>query len=771
MTISLLDQIRYSGIRKPTIQSVRKRAIPGLERINSILKLKNASQEELELAFDITKLLKVYEEVLYKSFIPRFSLHRILISICERSSGTPLYNKVFSELKNMMCIHEPEDPNWCEVRAAYLLLELKSGPCTENYVTEINELINKIEDTKRKSKIANSLSKYIRKNKIKTDKNIQITNWLLAEKSHTKEEFIKTKYYKENDELRHYLKERYFCLSYFSGKERIFKSDNFISKAFIIYWKRERGDGLLSIFKKIVEIKPNSTNITFLDKIQIEFLKGYFYFINKKYKKTKNILKELLLQLNQENKKSIYIEIYFHIYYFLILCHLFLCEYLETNYYLRKSIELADQFLVDELVNYFLNMLFFVQRLGGVCAPYPRNHEKWVFIKQEIITKGTINQLELKNGFVENLYFNLLLKNIAYQIRELRLYNGNINYDIINNPSIDYNITPDPNFFHKRCYKIISFFTINDILYYCDYSENANLYKTKINFKDILIELNEILSKSKDILKSNVNSQKDKINWWIKRIELDNRLEVLIHKVNESINIKCDGYNSVVIILDEITTPFPFELLFKVGVYRIPSFQYLTEIKKWDSKISVKNVFYLLDPEKNLENTRLFIGNFLKEKNIKKGIVGRIPIKNEWEEALNHDLFLYFGHGNGCKYVQDKSYIKQSCGGIKFFFGCSSAKLFCTENFKRDGVVLKYFEEYLSCKNERLPLILGCLWDVTDKDIDRFTVGFLDDLMDNKKMQCVANLVMERRKEFKLKYLNGAAVVVYGLPTFIEWRI
>ena len=72
------------------------------------------------------------------------------------------------------------------------------------------------------------------------------------------------------------------------------------------------------------------------------------------------------------------------------------------------------------------------------------------------------------------------------------------------------------------------------------------------------------------------------------------------------------------------------------------------------------------------------------------------------------------------------------------------------------------------------------LWDVTDKDIDNFSKELLnltleidnDSENDNesdknnndKNLMDVASAVSNARKVCKLRYLNGAAPICYGIP-------
>ena len=61
----------------------------------------------------------------------------------------------------------------------------------------------------------------------------------------------------------------------------------------------------------------------------------------------------------------------------------------------------------------------------------------------------------------------------------------------------------------------------------------------------------------------------------------------------------------------------------------------------------------------------------------------------------------------------------------------------------------------------RRATILGCLWDVTDRDIDGLTFFLLEQL---KAGASLGEALRYGRDLCKLKCLNGAAPVIYGLP-------
>lgn len=58
--------------------------------------------------------------------------------------------------------------------------------------------------------------------------------------------------------------------------------------------------------------------------------------------------------------------------------------------------------------------------------------------------------------------------------------------------------------------------------------------------------------------------------------------------------------------------------------------------------------------------------------------------------------------------------------------------------------------------------MVGNLWDVTDKDIDKFLDSTLNMWLNNEIT--ITEAVVESRNVTKLKYLNGAAPVIYGIP-------
>ena len=60
-------------------------------------------------------------------------------------------------------------------------------------------------------------------------------------------------------------------------------------------------------------------------------------------------------------------------------------------------------------------------------------------------------------------------------------------------------------------------------------------------------------------------------------------------------------------------------------------------------------------------------------------------------------------------------------------------------------------------------MVVANLWDVTDRDIDRFSSALFKAFEENPAAS-VPILVHEARKACVMKYLVGAAPVIYGVP-------
>lgn len=229
---------------------------------------------------------------------------------------------------------------------------------------------------------------------------------------------------------------------------------------------------------------------------------------------------------------------------------------------------------------------------------------------------------------------------------------------------------------------------------------------------------------------------------------------------------------------------FPWECLSfmnSTSISRIPSYASLNDLlKKYNYNLSPEvslssKISIILNPQGDLSRTESrFLDEFSKIVENKKESRLLVNCKPDEITFLNmlslSNVFVYLGHGGGEQYARLKEIKK--CGKIapSFLLGCSSASKKFYQNLESTGTIYSYLLG--GC-----PLALGNLWDVTDKDIDKFSESMLkkikffhngNDVMHNdssfEEETSVCLAVSYSRDVCHLKYLNGAAPVVYGLP-------
>lgn len=220
----------------------------------------------------------------------------------------------------------------------------------------------------------------------------------------------------------------------------------------------------------------------------------------------------------------------------------------------------------------------------------------------------------------------------------------------------------------------------------------------------------------------------------------------------------------------------------KQSVTRMPTLQQLEEsLKKYkyllDNGISSKKGYYVINPGKDLKRTEENLGPRFTNLEGWNGIIGRAPDEQEIIEGISKaDLYIYAGHGGGEQYIKSKNIKSRIYTPPTLLLGCSSGAL------KGNGSMHLYGTPY-NYINGGCPMVLVNLWDVTDKDIDMFTVdaltkwGFFvnydsidpfDVQLDNDENLDLAQCIAKSRDICKLKYLNGAAPIIYGLPLKLE---
>ncbi|XP_073519047.1 separin [Phyllobates terribilis] len=251
--------------------------------------------------------------------------------------------------------------------------------------------------------------------------------------------------------------------------------------------------------------------------------------------------------------------------------------------------------------------------------------------------------------------------------------------------------------------------------------------------------------------------------------------EELLQKAVDRLKLKTEPtVGHLVLILDKHLQKLPWEsmpCLLTRSVTRLPSLHFLLNyglLKKHQPQstlvhgVDPKKTFYVLNPHSNLPGTEERFRDWFKNEPGWKGVIRSAPKSDELQSALTtQDLYIYVGHGAGVHFLDAQTLQRLDCNAVVLLFGCSSAALAVRGDLEGAGIVLKYL--MAGC-----PLVVGNLWDVTDREIDRYTVAFLQGWMKAGPGASLLKYLYKSRQAPKLKYIIGAAPVAYGLPMALQ---
>uniref|UniRef100_A0A452HG94 separase n=1 Tax=Gopherus agassizii TaxID=38772 RepID=A0A452HG94_9SAUR len=230
----------------------------------------------------------------------------------------------------------------------------------------------------------------------------------------------------------------------------------------------------------------------------------------------------------------------------------------------------------------------------------------------------------------------------------------------------------------------------------------------------------------------------------------------------------------LVLVLDKHLQKLPWEnipCLRTLPVTRLPSLRFLLSYSLAQRYrrgsiltcgVNPSSAFYVLNPHDNLPGTEERFRAWFESEPGWTGVTGEVPSQEQMQSALTQrDLYIYAGHGAGARFLDGPSILKLDCRAVALLFGCSSAALAVRGNLEGTGILLKYI--MAGC-----PLVLGNLWDVTDRDIDRYMEALLQSWLKAGSGAPLLQHVAQSRQAPKLKYLIGAAPIAYGLPVFLQ---
>lgn len=229
------------------------------------------------------------------------------------------------------------------------------------------------------------------------------------------------------------------------------------------------------------------------------------------------------------------------------------------------------------------------------------------------------------------------------------------------------------------------------------------------------------------------------------------------------------------LILDKHLHGFPWEVLPTLlghSVSRIPSLSFLRDRLRDDQvtltvppTIDPSRTTYILNPSGDLASTQSKFEDWLEDQPTWNGIKGRPPSSEEMKHALSSaNLVLYFGHGGAEQYIRSHTIKQLPRCAVTMLWGCSSGMLQNQGDFDPTGTPYSYM--LAGC-----PSLLANLWDVTDKDIDKLAIDLLKRIGLHPDPQSTSGSSINltgalalARSSCQLKYLNGAAPIVYGIP-------
>ena len=271
-----------------------------------------------------------------------------------------------------------------------------------------------------------------------------------------------------------------------------------------------------------------------------------------------------------------------------------------------------------------------------------------------------------------------------------------------------------------------------------------------------------------------------------------------------------------ILVLDKALHCFPWESLpcmTGLAISRLPSLRFLRSsilrqrtqcfsdhtLSTEGYHIDSANGAYVLNPVGDLAATQSLFEKSLASLTGWSATVNTEPSEAEIAASLSsRDLYLYFGHGSGGQYIRSRAIQRLDQCAVALLMGCSSAALTEEGEFESHGVPIDYLHAGAQA-------VVGTLWNVTDKDIDRFSMRVLEEWglfehqgekesrspvkkkakgrgralprsvaiekeksAERKGKTTLNQAVAVGRKACLLRYLNGAAPVIYGVPVFLK---
>jgi hypothetical protein len=278
---------------------------------------------------------------------------------------------------------------------------------------------------------------------------------------------------------------------------------------------------------------------------------------------------------------------------------------------------------------------------------------------------------------------------------------------------------------------------------------------------NMIKEMNELLLTNKDM----IDSTQDSKEFWNDRRAIDSEFGSFLERMQTLLfnNSKALIDLTRVIETEQLIFLDLPDLLLSLAIEALPVFRktpcvralWLNSTRSRSSRCHTK-CSYVVNPSSSSEAAILSV----LHENGWEGSAGSPTLSDSaFSDLLKNtsNVFLYSGHGGGEKHwsgsLVQRLCLHSSAPRIALLMGCSSAKpygdyraTFCTPFHYLIGGVR---------------MVVGTLWDVLGRELDRLTVHAVKNLPANPEIRDLVNVVKEGKGLMKLENLSAASLVVY----------
>lgn len=244
-----------------------------------------------------------------------------------------------------------------------------------------------------------------------------------------------------------------------------------------------------------------------------------------------------------------------------------------------------------------------------------------------------------------------------------------------------------------------------------------------------------------------------------------------------------DNGHEVVLLLDTALERMPWECLGmlrekEVAVTRAPSMAFMEQhLREPVGGLDQDDLFYLINPTGEFGKTEQRLRGVLRaEWNGIQGVCTRSDVEAHYK---NESIYLYCGHGTGAGFLSARRFEKTERAPVVLLMGCSSARAdnVEAEDEESNGAAVDFL-------THGSPAVVGALWDVSDGEIDRYTMSLVRKWAGageerggqaetgsggargegGGELVSLAKAAAVSRSACRLPYLVGAAGIVMGAP-------